>query len=146
MNISPNGLAFIVQNEGFRSAVYLDSAGKPTIGIGHLIKSGEDFSAGVTLKQATAILQSDVGVVETELNQMIPAECTQNQFDACCDFGFQMGTGALKLLLSHGWTNIPFQMYHKDADGTEHGWIYAGGKVVPGIVARRLRDIALFTS
>jgi lysozyme len=41
-------MQFIEKHEGYSGTVYKDSAGNPTIGYGHLIKDGEDFSTGIT--------------------------------------------------------------------------------------------------
>ena len=46
MNTSSAGLELIKQFEGCRLTTYLDVAGLPTIGVGHLIRPVEDFSAG----------------------------------------------------------------------------------------------------
>ena len=39
--------------------MYKDSAGNPTIGYGHLIKDGEDFSKGITKEKAGELLAQD---------------------------------------------------------------------------------------
>lgn len=39
--------------------VYKDSLGLPTIGYGHLVRSGENFSAGLTEAEAEALLVKD---------------------------------------------------------------------------------------
>jgi RHS repeat-associated protein len=44
--LSANGLNFIEQHEGFRGKIYPDQAGHKTIGYGHKILPGEDFSKG----------------------------------------------------------------------------------------------------
>lgn len=49
----------IVQDEGFRKCPYKDSLGKGTVGFGHLIVSGEDFSKCITPQQGIKILVED---------------------------------------------------------------------------------------
>ncbi len=49
----------IKHHEGLRLQPYLDSVGKPTIGYGHLIKPGENFSGGITLAKAEQIFDED---------------------------------------------------------------------------------------
>lgn len=39
--------------------IYKDSLGLPTIGYGHLVRSGENFSAGLTESEAEALLVKD---------------------------------------------------------------------------------------
>lgn len=127
----------IEQFEGFRNLPYLDVAGRPTCGYGHLIKAGEDFSAGITEAQAQDLLQADVETAEKAVNAHIPAWCNQNQFDALVDFTFNLGAVPLQLLLSHGWAEVPDQMPR---------WCHAGGVSVPGLVRRRQAEVDLFTS
>jgi len=64
MTLSANGLKFIEQHEGYSSTVYKDSAGNPTIGYGHLIKDGEDFSKGITKEKAGELLSQDTKTAE----------------------------------------------------------------------------------
>jgi RHS repeat-associated protein len=52
MTLSTQGLVFIERHEGYSDTVYPDSAGNPTTGWGHLIKSGEDYSGGINKEQA----------------------------------------------------------------------------------------------
>lgn len=136
MKISANGLKFITQEEGKKLKVYLDIAGLPTIGVGHLIKPGEDFSAGITDEQAETLLATDVSKVDEVLTRLAP-NLTQNQHDACADFGFNLGVGSLRTLLAHGIDQIPVQILR---------WDKAGGKEVPALLARRQRELALFQS
>ena len=134
MKTSANGLKFIEAQEGIRLKVYLDSIGKPTIGVGHLILPGEDFSGGITQEQAQSLLASDVAKVDEVLTRLAP-NLSQNQHDACASFGFNLGVGALRQLLSHGIDQIPVQILK---------WDHAGGKEVPALLARRQRELALF--
>ena len=49
----------IKQHEGKRLKVYKDTVGKDTIGYGHLVKPGEDFSKGITDQQADEMFNKD---------------------------------------------------------------------------------------
>ena len=137
MQISPNGLRFIQSNEGFSATVYRDVAGVQTIGIGHKLLPGESFPDGITQDQAQTMLIHDLTFVQNALTVLAPASCTQNQWDALCDFGFNLGVGALKTLLSHGWDQVPTQMLR---------WDHAGGVEVAGLRARREAEVQMFTS
>lgn len=136
MKTSANGLKFIEAQEGIRLKVYLDSIGKPTIGVGHLILPGEDFSGGITQEQAQSLLASDVAKVDEVLTRLAP-NLSQNQHNALSSFGFNLGVGALRQLLAHGIDQIPVQILR---------WDKAGGKEVPALLARRQRELALFQS
>jgi len=135
VKLSDNGLNFIKKNEGFSARQYTDVAGHLTIGYGHLILPIENFT-GVTLtdQQATDILLGDASHVEIFLDHICPG-LYQNEFDALVDFGFNLGTGPLKMLLSHGLDEIPTQILR---------WDHAAGKVVQGLLDRRQRELDLW--
>ena len=142
MTISDAGLKFIASNEGFSAHVYEDVAGFPTVGYGHRLLPGESFSFGVDEDEAINLLRTDTEKVQQRMvvyqrEGMIPADCTQNQWDALADFAYNLGPGSLHTMLSHGWDQIPTQILL---------WDHAGGKVVPGLLARRQRELKLFQS
>ncbi len=136
MKISAKGLEFIAEQEGCKLQVYKDIVGLPTVGIGHLIKPGEDFSGGITQEQAYSLLASDVTKVDEVLTRIAP-NLTENQHSALASFGFNLGVGSLRMLLAHGIDQIPVQILR---------WDKAGGKEVPALLARRKRELALFQS
>ena len=93
MQLSAEGLDLIKKSEGFRDRVYLDVAGFPTIGYGHLIKPHESFPNGVTEPQAAAILSCDVQDAAEAVARLVKVALTQGQFDALVDFCFNLGAG-----------------------------------------------------
>ena len=137
MTIDQAGLDFIKGFEGFSATVYKDAVGKPTIGYGHLIKPNEDFSMGISLSQGETLLYDDLEGVEARILQLAPGTITQNQFNALCSFGFNLGVGALSQMLAHGWDQVPAQILR---------WSHAGGKELPGLLRRRQAEAALFIS
>lgn len=137
MQLSENGVSFIKGFEEFRAQVYNDVAGNPTVGYGHLLKPGESFPDGISEPDAAQLLLSDAQPVVDALNRLVPADCTQNQFDACCDFGYNCGIGSLETMLAHGWDQVPIQIPR---------WTKAGGKDIPGLVRRRQAEVDLFQS
>lgn len=144
MNISPAGLNLIKEFEGCKLNQYLDAVrseqypeGRPTIGWGHLILPGEDFSAGITQAQADALLLSDVEKIAVgPVNKLVP-ECNQNQFDALCSFTYNAGANSLNTMLGHGFTQIPNQIGR---------WVHAGTVISIGLVRRRKAELALFNT
>ena len=86
MNISPTGIAFIESNEGLILLPYNDN-GKQAIGYGHDLLPGESYPEGITQEQAEALLFHDLVPIQTALASLVPPDCTQNQWDALCDFG-----------------------------------------------------------
>ena len=137
MKTSPAGIAFIAKNEGF-TATPKGDFGHEVIGHGHDLLPGESFPNGITEEEAQALLESDVAKVDAAMNaQHLALDLNQNQFDAVADFTFECGVGALVQLLAHGVDQIPAQLPR---------WTHAGGKELPGMVARRAADVALFNS
>jgi lysozyme len=120
-NISQAGLEFIASHEGYSSAIYEDVAGLKTIGYGHLIKSGENYSKGITKAQALVLLQEDAQHAVNAVNKYTTISLAQNQFDALTSFTFNVGAGAfrnstlLRMVNSENLDSIPdaFIMWNK---------------------------------
>lgn len=144
MSISLAGLAHIKKWEGYRARRYLDAAGKPTIGYGHLLKVYETFDT-VTEAQANKLLVQDVTEAENAVNRLVKVRISQTQFDGLVSFVFNVGVGnfsasSLRKYLNAGNYQLAQQEFVK--------WIYitqGGQKVVSnGLVNRRLADARLF--
>ena len=136
MQISPKGIAFIEANEGFVGHVYNDN-GRQACGYGHDLLPGESFPDGITQEQAEALLFRDLRPVQTALASLVPQDCTQGQWDALCDFAYNLGIGSLKTMLGHGWDQVPIQIPR---------WNHENGVVVAGLAARREAEVALFNT
>lgn len=93
-DISLFGLKLISRLEGCRLKVYLDTRGKPTIGVGHLLT--KEFPAGLTwtMEQALEQLKADTRQVMLAINGSLYKPLTQPQFDALASLVFNIGTGA----------------------------------------------------
>lgn len=151
MKTSANGDAFIDREEGEIDHIYVDSAGKRTIGVGHLVKAGEDFTNGITHEEALAILAGDLSIAEAAVNGGCPAAAAgnlpQNAFDAMVSFAFNCGGGAFAVSSVRRLANAgdmqgaagSFQLWDKRQDPTTKALI-----VDPGLLARRKREAALF--
>lgn len=141
MTISEAGIALIKSSEGFSAKVY-DDNGHPCVGYGHDLLPSESFPDGITEDEADALLRKDLATrVEPEVNAVIPTEggviCTQGQYDALCDFCYNLGPAALRMIVGHGWDQIPEQLPR---------WTFVSGKPNPGLEARRARELALFNA
>lgn len=134
MQISPAGIALIESNEGFSSAPYIDN-GKWATGFGHDLLPGEPIPSSVTREQAEATLISDLTFVQNALTELVPSSCTQNQWDALCDFGYNLGVASLRTMLAHGWDQVPQQITR---------WCRVNGEPSAGLLARRQAEVALF--
>lgn len=137
---SEQGLALTQQCEGLRLAAYQDSVGVWTIGYGH---TGSDVHPGLTITsdQASDLLRKDVADAVAAVNKLVTAQLQQHQFDALVDFVFNLGAQRLA-----GST-----LLHKLNAGDFAGaadqflvWVHAGTQVLPGLVARRKAERAMF--
>ena len=137
LQISPFGLALIKTSEGFRSTTYNDGAGNPTIGYGHKLLPGESYPDGISPAAAADLMLHDLVIPQQQLLQLVPASCTQNQWDALCDFAYNLGIGALRTMLSHGWDQVRVQLPL---------WNHVKGVVSAGLTARRAAELKLFLS
>lgn len=143
MNISQNGINFIKQKEGISLKPYADTGGKMTIGIGHLIKTGESFPSAITLEKAEELLRKDLLGAENTINKYIEKRLDQNQFDALCSLCFNIGTTAfinstLVKLLNQDKILKAAQEFTR--------WDMAEGRECPGLLKRRKDEMALFLS
>jgi lysozyme len=147
MFTSQHGLEFIAKWEACILKPYRDVAGLRTIGVGHLIKPGENFPDGelITRERALEILAGDVGMCEAAIKSAIKVSLNQNQFDALVSFGFNCGTGvyssseACKALNLGKYEDVPALLLN---------WCKArvGGQlvVVKGLYNRRKSEGELF--
>lgn len=118
--------------EGYRSKAYLCPAGRYTCGYGHT--RGVTRLTTCTEARAEAWLRDDLQPVENFVNAIHNVN-TQGRFDALVDFGFNVGLGNLR-------SSTLLKLIQRGASDKEicrelKKWVYAGGKVLDGLVARR---------
>lgn len=143
MNMSAAGLRLIETSEGFRSTVYRDAVGLPTIGYGHRLLPGEVFAGGITQEAAQSLLAKDVARAEAAVQRLVKVPLSQNQFDALVDFVFNLGPGRLAgstLLqeLNAGRFDAAAQQLLL--------WDHCGGQENAGLKARRAAECRLFST
>lgn len=145
MEISLIGLNQIKQHEGFRSTVYNDIAGYPTIGYGHKLTTADKFAGlkTVTEQEAVRLLAADLASAEAAVNSLVNVPITQNQFDALVSFVYNIGAGAFRRstmlsLLNRGQYDLAALQFGR--------WNKAGGKVSDGLSKRRASEYAMFTN
>lgn len=139
MRTSRKGIEFIKAHEGLRLDAYLCPAGVQTIGYGHTynVKMGDR----ITAEQAERLLIGDLAVAEREVNRY-GFDLTQNQFDALVSFVFNVGVGNFRS--STLLKRIKENPNHPDIQNQFKRWIYAGGRVLPGLVKRREEEAKLY--
>lgn len=140
--------------EGKRNEPYADSAGLPTIGVGHLLTKDEltsgkililgmasKYHDGLSDLEIDKLLSQDLAGAEGAVNCGVESPLSQHQFDALVSFVFNVGRQAffgstLRKALNHRkYLEVPVQLRR---------WNRSGGKVVAGLVNRRENEIKLF--
>lgn len=142
MQMSAAGLELVKRSEGFRSRVYRDVAGFPTIGYGHRLLDPESFPNGLDEAQAAEILRSDVREAEQAVERLVKVALTQGQFDALVDFCFNLGAGKLakstllKILNAGRYQDALEQLLR---------WDCAGNHESPALKTRRQAEAELWS-
>ena len=147
MRLSKQGLALLKRFEGCSPVPYRDSARLWTIGYGHLIGDGkiipDDNKYRLTPTQMELLLRYDVIPRERAVERLCPVPLTQNEFDALVSFTFNLGAGALQR------STLRQKLNRGDKAGAAKVLLLynrAGGKVVRGLVNRRIAEYKLFMS
>jgi lysozyme len=144
-HITQQGLALIKRFEGFSRTIYLDAAGLPTIGYGHLLRPGEAemFAGGISEEAGIALLIKDVQKAEQAVLRLIHVPLSEGQFDALVSFTFNLGSGALQRSTLRRKVN---REEHADVPPEFMRWVWAGGRKLRGLIRRREAEAALYES
>jgi len=142
-HITQDGINLIKEFEGFEPKIYLDAAGLPTIGYGHLIRKGEHkmFENGISESAAGALLAKDVWAAERAVLRLIKVPLTDSQFDALVSFTFNLGGGALQRSTLRRKVN---REEHSEVPEQLMRWVWAGGRKLRGLMRRREAEAALY--
>ncbi|KAK4102521.1 glycoside hydrolase family 24 protein [Parathielavia hyrcaniae] len=136
----------IAEFEGFEPNVYTDAAGYPTIGYGHLCNDAtcSDVKYSIPLSQADGmrLLADDMARFERCITAMTHATLNLNQYGALVSWSFNMGCGAAETSTLIEWLNGGEDVNTVLAEELPR-WVYAGGRVLQGLVRRRNAEIAL---
>lgn len=143
MELSAAGLALVQQSEGFRSRVYLDARGLPTIGYGHRLLPSDSFPDEVTEAQAAEILRHDLRQSEQAVQRLVRVPLAQGQFDALVDFCFNLGQG--RLAASTLLADLNAGRYAAAAEQLLL-WDHAGAEENAGLRTRRQAEFHLWHS
>ncbi len=144
MSISNTGIDLIKNFETLECKAYLCPAGVWTVGWGTTFKpDGKKVTSKdeVTEKEALEYLKHDISDAEKTINMFVSIELTQNEFDALVSFVYNIGrenfrtSTLLKRLNNNDLIGIAIEFTY---------WVHGGGKVLPGLVARRNKERELF--
>lgn len=92
--IPPQALEIVKRFEGCVLTPYLDAAGKPTIGRGHLIKPGEQFGI-LTEAQADDLLREDMQTAAHSVDNLVKVPLNENQRSALISLVYNCGPAPL---------------------------------------------------
>lgn len=130
---------FIKQWEGCELEAYQCSAGVWTVGYGHTVRVIKGMK--ITKFQAEKFLEEDLAGIFKEMAKLVSVDVTEGQFIALMSFAFNLGatafrTSTLRRCLNRGDYEFAGNEFLR--------WHFAGGKSVPGLLARRRAERALF--
>ena len=149
LRTSQAGAEFIAKFEGKKSQTYLDSAGLPTIGIGHLLLPDEKAGNYVTINGVKRPLTSplseaeifdlfkqDLAPREAKVQKSITAKISQTQFDMLVSFTYNIGNcTSLAAIINTGSFDVTEKWM---------SYCHAAGKVIPGLQNRRRAECTNF--
>jgi lysozyme len=156
MKVSDKAIKVIKHHEGVKQRPYRCPARLWTIGVGHVLypsqgaiklelrdsmplKSEDDRQ--FSMEEVDAILKSDLARFERGVEQFIPVQLTQNQFDACVSFAFNVGLGTLQR------STFRQKVIRGDIESAADEllkYCMAGGKPLKGLQNRRIDERAMF--
>lgn len=139
-HINKKGVELLKKFEACNLQAYLDIGGIPTIGYG---STGADVVMGMSITQAEADrrLGVDISKFEKVINNFVTATLNDNQFSALVCLAYNIGIGSfqrsalLKKLNNRDYVGA-VQQFVK--------WDHVNGKVVDGLLNRRMAERELF--
>ncbi len=134
------GINLIKHYEGFSANTYICPAGYETIGYGHKLLEQEKYRT-ISRSDAENLLSHDLYKSEIAVIKLIDVPLSDNQFSSLVSFVFNLGSGALQRSTLRQKINYGL---HKEIEKEFMRWVYAGGKKLPGLIARRRKESILF--
>ncbi|MFZ6645062.1 lysozyme [Undibacterium sp. TJN25] len=121
--------------EGTRQQAYLDPVSIPTICRGHT--EGVHLGQTATADQCDDMLAKDLLKADAEMRACVLVPLTDNQRAAFASFIFNAGSG------NFCGSSMARKLNAGDLAGACNElprWVYAGGKVLPGLIKRRAAE------
>lgn len=141
------GYKLIQQFEGLKLKAYQDSVGIWTIGYGNItyldgkkVKKGDE----ITREQADLMFKQTANKFALDVAKLIDVCLTQNQFNALVSLAYNIGISAFK-----GSTLLKkVNVNHNDKSIANEflKWKMAGGKVIQGLLNRRIKESEVYFS
>lgn len=141
LKTSKSMIAVIKKFEGLRLSVYLCPAGVRTIGYGHVLSYNQYGNKPITEEQAEKYLSDDLKKFENSIKKLVKVPLSQCQFDALVSFTFNVGAtnfrnSTLLKYLNNSEYSLAAEQFER--------WIYANGKKLDGLIARRKAEKEIF--
>lgn len=167
MKTSDKGIDLMHHFEGYRNKPYKCSAKIWTVGWGHAMYSDqlrlpnlrkETYKGMIrddyqlkpednriwSKEELVALFKNDLAAFERAVLRLVPGCAgSQGRFDALVSLAYNIGSGNLQR------STIRMRANRGDWEGAAEGfmmWTKGGGKVLPGLVRRRVAEKALFLS
>ena len=143
--ISEEALGLIKTYEGFKPTPYKCSAGKLTIGYGHVLKKSDCYKEPITKEQGNKLYKEDLRIIELYINNSIKVPLSQGQFDALCSLIYNWGVGkfgkskGFKLLQEGNYEQASIEFFSR-----EKGVVNINGKFSNGLYNRRCEELHLW--
>ena len=146
MKLSDDGKRLIYSFEGLhtllkdgRYAAYLCPAGVPTIYCG--LTSGVKIGMVITKEEGEALFAKEIAKFEDAVTRAVTVDINQNEFDSLVSLSYNIGIAGFKR------SSVLRKLNKGDRTGAAQAfrlWNQGGGRVLPGLVSRRMREAALF--
>ena len=141
------GYKLIQQFEGLKLKAYQDNVGIWTIGYGNItyldgskVKKGDE----ITREQADLMFKQTANKFALDVANLIEVCLTQNQFNALVSLAYNIGIGAFKISTLLKIVNA------SPNDPTIRNeflkWKIASGKVIQGLLNRRIKESEVYFS
>lgn len=143
---SQDAIELIKTYEGFEPEVYNCPAGLPTIGYGHQLLDGENFTT-ISEDEAVELLNKDLESTEQSIFKLVLVELTQGQCDALCSLIYNWGSG--NFAGSKGLQYLNDCKYDKAAHeffSKENGVVFINGEFSNGLYNRRCAELDIWDS
>lgn len=147
--ILPEAVRLIKDSEGLRLRAYRDAGGVLTIGYGH---TGPDVKEGqiISMAQAEDLLFQDIRR-NAEGTWQLVKKATDTQFSALVCFAFNVGLDIDDDTKAEGLGDSTLLRLHNAGRYAEAAaefgkWVHDNGRKLPGLVKRRAREAALYTT
>jgi GH24 family phage-related lysozyme (muramidase) len=141
-HITQRGFDFIKRFEAFSEYPYICPAGKSTIGYGHVILDSETIDEPLSEETGELILAKDIERAEKCVLRNTHVPLLDGQFDALVSLTFNAGNAAyqrsqIRMRVNRG-------DFEEAAEWFPRSFITANGKIVHGLIRRRLDEREMF--